>query len=183
MALMLKNGGHKPKFHCKPSAGLRHKLSFEESAYIVQYVQKLVQAGIVSPASRGPFLSHPFLVPKQSGPPRLIIDFSHITHKLRVPRLHLPLFSNVLRAVPFPRGLAAIRIDLTHAFYSLPLHPKVRFLTTFLAGGKRFVFNRLPMGLATSPAWLQLTLQQALAPVRRSLFLSWIHIDPHRGLT
>lgn len=177
MATMLRRGGHCPGYRFRPSTGYRHRLSPAESDFVMAYVLRLVEAGTVSPAKRGPYLSHPFLVPKAVGPPRLIIDYSHITQSLRVPRLHLPLFSNVLRSVAFPRGLAAIRFDLKHAFYSVPLHPWARFIITFLAGNRRFVFNRLPMGLATSPAALQHLLQEALAPLRSSVYVSWVHVD------
>ena len=107
----------------------------------------------------------------------MIVDFSHLTSKISVPSLHLPLFTNVLRAVPIPTGLSAIRVDLQHAFYSVPLHPSVRFLTTFLVGKTRYAFNRLPMGLSSSPSCLPFLLQEALAPLRRAVFISWIHVD------
>ena len=48
---------------------------------------------------------------------------------------------------------------------------------TFLAGNRRFVFNRLPMGLATSPAARQHLVQEALAPLRSSVYVSWLHVD------
>lgn len=33
------------------------------------------------------------------------------------------------------------------------------------------------MGLSSSPSCLQFVLQEALAPLRRTVFLSWIHVD------
>lgn len=92
-----------------------------------------------------------------------------ITPLLRTPALHLPQFSDVLRAKPIPCGVLAIRIDLSHAFYSVPLHPASRFLTTFRVSGSRSRFTRLPIGLSTSPSFLQ--------PLRASAFLVWAHID------
>ena len=149
------------------------------------YLNRLLAGGITQPTRHGPYLSYPFFVPKANGTPRWIIDYSHLT--LRTPTLHLPQFSDVLRAKPFPVGLQAVRIDLSHAFYSVPLHPQSRFLTTFRFEGQRFCFTRLPMGLSTSPSFLQHCLVEALAPVKASSFLLWTHTDdiilvdyPHR---
>ena len=64
-----------------------------------------------------------------------------------------------MRFIPCPSNLACAS--------SLP----------FWRGGARFSFNRLPMGLASSPSALQHILQEALAPLRNSVFVSWLHVD------
>lgn len=64
-----------------------------------------------------------------------------------------------------------------YASYAVPLHPRARFLTTFCFNNSRFRFTRVPMGLATSPSFLQHSLLEALSPVRHEAFLLWTHID------
>ncbi len=91
-------------------------------ALLRRHVAALLRAGIIEPARRGAYISYPFLVPKPDGATRFIVDFSHLTPNVLGPTsVHLPLFSNVLRAALVPRGLEAFRIDLRHAFYSVPL--------------------------------------------------------------
>lgn len=142
-----------------------------------KYLRKMLSAGIIESARRGPYVSAPFFVPKLTDEPRLIIDYAHITDSLRVPSLHLPQFSDLLRAKPLPTGMLAIRIDISHAFYAIPLHPKARFLMVFRFRDSRFQFTRLPMGLATSPSFLQHTLLEATVPVREKAHLLWAHVD------
>lgn len=43
--------------------------------------------------------------------------------------------------------------------------------------GQCYAFTRLPMGLATSPFFLQKVLEEALAPIRQHAALSWVHVD------
>lgn len=84
---------------------------------------------------------------------------------------------DILRAHLVPRGLKAVRLDLSHAFYSLPVHNKSKFLTTFIFEGTRYRFNRLPMGLSPSPALLQNTLLEALAAFKSVFDIFWVHVD------
>ena len=50
------------------------------------YLAKLKQAGIIEPSQRGPFVASLFIIPKQDGKARLIVDYSNITPILRPPK-------------------------------------------------------------------------------------------------
>jgi hypothetical protein len=142
------------------------------------HVEALCEAGIVVPAKHSAYISYPFVIPKTNGQTRLIVDYSHLTkHIIEPASVHLPLFANVLRATHVPQGMFAVRIDLTHAFYSLPLHPKSRHLTNFRTSKGLFQFTRLPMGLSVSPRCLQRALQELFAPLFTKMCVSWIHVD------
>lgn len=170
----------------RTSAGRPLKIHEHLQDTMKQYVRNLLDAVIIEPAHRGLFISYPFLIPKGQST-RFIVDFSHLTPHLEVSKLHLPQFSTILRARDIPTGWLAVRIDITAAFYAVPLHPKTRHLTTFKVHNKRYQFTRLPMGLATSPHALQKILEEILQPVWKEAPLSWIHVDdiliaapPHR---
>lgn len=51
------------------------------------------------------------------------------------------------------------------------------YITNFAVGSRRYRFTRLPMGLATSPRFLQATLEEVLAPLRSVASLLWVHVD------
>lgn len=138
---------------------------------------RLLESGVITRSRKSSYLSYPFLIPKENGEIRFIVDYAHLTPFIKTPQLHLPLFANVLRQATLPRGLLAVRIDLKSAFYSLLLHPKSRHITNFKVDGKCYAFTRLPMGLATSPHFQQKVLEEALAPIRDQAALSWVHVD------
>lgn len=46
-----------------------------------------------------------------------------------------------------------------------------------MVDGVCYSFNRLPMGFATSPFFLQRILEEILAPIRSQAVLSWVHVD------
>jgi len=70
----------------------------QERALLETFVEALLEATVIEPARHGPFLSYPFLVPKAGGTARFIVNFSHLTDHLPVPKLHLPLFSTISRS-------------------------------------------------------------------------------------
>lgn len=120
----------------RTSVGRKHVHPPDQAQVIDAFIQALLSAGIIERASRGPFLWHPFLIPKLNGEPRLFIDYSHFTTFLRKLKVSQPLFSDYLRFIPIKCGLSAVRLDLKHAFYSVPILCKSRFITTFIFGSQ-----------------------------------------------
>ena len=178
MAVKLRSGGFRFSYNnLVTSVGRRHILPPDQASVMRAFIDYLLLNNIIERAPRGPFLSFPFLIPKASGAPRLIIDYAHLTPFLNKPKISLPLFSDILRVHPVPRGLKAVRLDLSHAFYSLPVHDRSKFITTFMFDHVRYRFNRLPMGLSPSPALLQSTLMEALAPFKNLFSIFWVHVD------
>lgn len=178
MADKLRAGGFRFSYSgVRSSVGRKHFLSQSHANVMNAFITDMLRNNIIAPAPRGPFLSYPFLIPKANGTPRMIVDYSHLTPFLRKISISLPLFSDILRSHPVPRGLMAVRLDLSHAFYSIPVHHRSRFLTTFMLAGRRYMFNRLPMGLSPSPSLLQSVLLEAFKPIRDLFSLFWVHVD------
>ena len=46
-------------------------------------------------------------------------------------------------------------VDLSSAYYSVGITPECRHITTFACPLGKFIFNKLPMGLSSSPAYFQ----------------------------
>ena len=161
------------------SVGRKHCLSVEEQCVLGHFIQEMLKTGIISQARRNSFLSYPFFVPKNNGEPRLIIDYGHLKPHVRAPYFRLPSFLAFLRRSSLlTAGDWMVRIDLRHAFYSVPLPESFRSFTSFRAGNKTYRFNVLPMGLYISPFILQHILNACLATVREiSGVHTWGHID------
>ncbi len=171
--------GHRPYSSKGASRGRPLPLSVRDADIVDTMVRAMGEAGIVEEAPRSAFISYPFLVPKADGTSRLIVDYSHLTAALNPVKLSLPPLATVLRTVKARRNWVATRIDLSHAFYSVALHPKARHITNFKTRSGLYRFTRLPMGLATSPGILRGILQEHLQPVRKQWpqLLTWFHVD------
>lgn len=53
-------------------------------------------------------------------------------------------------------------LDLASGFHQIPLHPKDREKTAFSVNNGKYQFNRMPMGLKTSPAIFQRVIDDVL---------------------
>jgi hypothetical protein len=100
----------------------------------------------------------------------------------QLPRLRmcLPAFTKHLLATIFPaqEPLYAVTLDVKHAFYQVAVHHSSQHLTRFQfwRGGPHFIMNRLPMGLASSPAVIQSLLTSILRNFSWQPLFSWLHL-------
>ena len=95
---LLKGTSPALQLRCKTSCGRPHKLSEEQGAWITGCINRLLEAGIVKKARRGPFILNPFVIAKADGTPSLIIDYSHPRGKYSKPFLYLPAVIPMLRS-------------------------------------------------------------------------------------
>jgi hypothetical protein len=157
------------------SAGPKHYVDSASAACIDHFITALLSAGLITPCKRGSFVSYPFLVPKANGEPRMIVDFGHLRGLYQKPPMHLPAFSHVLKAkAPILRYDWLVRLDLSNAFYSVPLPKQFKTMSAFRVKTKTYQWNVLPMGLYVSPAILQSVVQSVLEDID---CFHWTHVD------
>ena len=65
-------------------------------------------------------------------------------------------------------------LDCSDAFYRLPLHTDSRQVTAFQAGSQQYVFNRVPMGLATSAGILCKVMRKILGDYLGKFVLNYM---------
>ena len=95
------------------------------------------------------FYSVLFLRPKPSGEMRPIIDLK-ILNRLIVNKSFRMESARSIQAALQP-GQFAISIDLTDAYFHIPIHPSFRKYLRFAVLGKVYQFLALPFGLAIAP--------------------------------
>ena len=142
------------------------------------YLAELKQAGIIEPSRRGPFVASLFIIPKQDGKARLIVDYSNITPILRPPKFYLPSIYQLLHKKHFPfSNPFYIKIDLKNAFYNIAIHEKSRYITTFWYAGKYYRFKYLPFGLSIAPFFCQILTNYITKYFSDRKVFSWVHLD------
>lgn len=95
------------------------------------------------------FYSRLFLVPKKDGSLRPIIDLSALNSFLEVPSFKMETVSSIRLSIQ--PGDWAVSLDLSDAYFHVPIHPSSRKYLRFCADNQVFQFRALPFGLATAP--------------------------------
>ena len=117
-----------------------------------EHVQELLDKGAVEEVwdqhSKG-FYSHMFLVPKKNGKLRPIINLRQLNSHLVCPSFKMETSSSVATAVQ--PGDWATSIDLTDAYFHVPIALWFRKYLRIVVGGKIYQYKALPFGLSTSP--------------------------------
>ena len=103
---------------------------------------------VIHPRSPG-FFSRLFLVPKKGDSWRPVIDLSILN--LFVPKEHFKMetFSSVKAAIR--QGDWTVSLDLSDAYFHIPIHPASRKYLRFSDGLQTYQFKGLPLGLSSAP--------------------------------
>lgn len=147
----------------KPFKIKPYKLSFDEQAAAVAYIQQLLKEGQIQP-SKSPFSSPAFLKPKPNQPGlwRLLIDFRKLNTMTRAWSMPLPYMSDLQQKIARFQYFATM--DVTSGFYNVPVKPEHRQYTAFnLRNIGLFEWLVMPMGLKNAPATFT-RLQQIVFP-------------------
>ena len=121
-----------------------------------------------------------FLVPK-SGPRtpddtyRLIVDLRGPNRALQTPKFRIQDLYTI-RYLLF-QGWYATSVDITKAYYHVPLAPSLQRVCAFAVGHRRFQCRALPFGISPAPYILTQLMSAALAPLRRTGVVVVVYLD------
>ena len=115
-----------------------------------QEFQDLLRKQAIEQAPQTPgFYSRLFVVQKDSGAWRPIIDLSTLNTYIASQRFHMETPQSVLRSIR--QGDWMISLDLQDAYLQVPIHPESRRYLHFTVGGVSYQFRVLCFGLTTAP--------------------------------
>lgn len=120
---------------------------------VTEELNHLQAAGIIERIDASAWVSPIVVTQKKSGKIRMCVDLREPNKAVIVDAFPLPhmdeLLSNLKGATFFST------IDLTSAYYQMPLHENSRDLTAFITHDGLFRFCRVPYGLASAPSAFQ----------------------------
>ena len=115
-----------------------------------QKFQDLLRKQAIEQVPQTPgFYSRLFVVQKDSGTWRPIIDLSTLNTYIASQRFHMETPQSVLRSIR--QGDWIISLDLQDAYLQVPIHPESRRYLRFTMGGVSYQFRVLCFGLTTAP--------------------------------
>jgi len=150
--------GYRIQFRDRPPTSL-HPICPSDSHHlkniiIQEQIDSLLSKGALEevPQPVGPgFYSRLFVVPKPNGTWRPIIDLKRLNDFVLIPRFKMESLHTVWAAL-IPGNLT-FSIDLSDAYFHVPMHPSSRKYLRIFFQGKVYQFKALPFGLSTSP-WI-----------------------------
>ena len=146
--------------------------------YLLQALNSLLEKGAVERVTNihSPgFYSRLFLVPKKDGAWRPIIDLSKLNQFLTKESFKMETPSSIRTSVlPNHWGVS---LDLTDAYFHIPIHPTSRKLLRFCVGNQVFQFKALPFGLSLAPLVFVKVMRKVAAFLRLNGVMLLIYFD------
>uniref|UniRef100_A0AAV2LLV6 ribonuclease H n=1 Tax=Knipowitschia caucasica TaxID=637954 RepID=A0AAV2LLV6_KNICA len=125
-------------------------------------------------ATRGLYSPY-FLVPKKSGGVRPILDLRVLNECISKRQFRMLSTKQLLECVR--QGDWMSSIDLTDAYFHVPIVPEHRRFLRFAVGERNYEYCRLPFGYALAPRTFSKCVEAALEPLRRAGVRILTYID------
>lgn len=148
-----------------------------EKQEIRNSISALLRKGAIARCqpSEGQFISRIFLVPKQSGGSRLVLNLKEFNLFVKTDHFKLEDHKTVIRLLSKDCFMASI--DLTDAYYLIPICKEDRIYLRFFFEGVLFEFLCLPFGLCSAPYLFTKILKPLFAKLRSEGFVSVVYLD------
>ncbi|UYV78615.1 K02A2.6-like [Cordylochernes scorpioides] len=136
-----------------------YRIPYSDYPEIKYQKEKMLENEIIEP-SNSPYAAPVTLVRKGDGSKRFCVDFRKLNELMTVDNYPIPLIETVLDQLSNSKYFSTI--DITSAFWQIPIHPESRPLLSFVTHLGQYHFNRLPFGLKLSPQIFERQLNQLI---------------------
>ena len=150
--LQIISQGYAIPFVCKPPLSTTPISLVSRHPQLQQAIQALLDKRAVERVSNlnSPgFYSRLFLVPKKNGQWRPVIDLSALNSFVERQPFKMETLASIKASIQ--PGHWGISMDLSDAYFHVPIHPSSRKFLRFCFKDQVFQFRALPFGLATAP--------------------------------
>ena len=151
----------KAKLHLKPDVQPKflraRNLPFALREKVESELERLVEAGVITPVQHAEWATPIVPVMKQNGTVRICGDYkTAINQSTNTESYPLPRIDGLLSSLA--GGKAFTKMDLAQAYMQVPLEDESKSLTTMNAHKGLYQYNRLPFGISSAPAIFQPTM-------------------------
>jgi len=134
-------------------------------------MNELLEQGVVR-LSKSPYASTAFLIPKNSGGFRFVVDYMKVNTKVVFDSYPMP---SVEQAFEHFAGAALFSVlELNSAYFQIPLNPRIRRVTAFCTSFGFIEFNRLHMGISVGSQVLSRVVDEVFADLKGRFVFNYI---------
>lgn len=139
-----------------------YRLSPEKQRILTEQVDDMLRLDVVEPCESA-WLSPVLIVTKKNGQPRFCLDSRKLNSVTKRDAYSLPYISEILDNLRDAKFLSSI--DLSKAFWQIPIAPEDRDKTAFYVPGRgMFRFKTTAFGLTNAPATQQRLVDKLFGP-------------------
>ena len=136
-----------------------------------QLMNELLEQGVVRP-SKSPYASPAFLIPKNSGGFRFVVDYRKVNTKVVFDSY--PMLSVEQAFEQFAGAAIFSVLDLNSLYFQIPLNPHSRRVTAFCTSFGFIEFNRLHMGISVGSQVLSRVVDEVFADLKGRFVFSYL---------
>ena len=122
--------------------------------------------------SKSPYASPAFLIPKNSGGFRFVVDYMKVNAKIVFDSYPMPTVEQAFEQ--FPGAVIFSVLDLNSAYFQIQLNSHSRRVTAFCTPFGLFEFNRLPMGIGVGSQGLSRVIDELFADLKGRFVFSFL---------
>ncbi|XP_058510228.1 protein NYNRIN-like [Solea solea] len=157
-----------PKSDYRPKR-VQYPLRPEAVEGIKPVFKSLLEAGVIIPCDNSPVCTPIFPVQKAREPPtlpewRFVQDLKAVNAAVHARTPSVPNPYTLLSQVPSSAKWFSV-VDLSNAFFSVPVHKDSQYWFAFQFNGKGYTFTRLCQGFTESPTIYNRALCESLSPL------------------
>ena len=131
--------------------------------FVRKHITDMLRGKVIKPVKDSPYGFPLVIVPKPDGEFRICIDFRAINKVTIVQQGPIPLLQDMIAGVRDKRYMSSL--DLTKAYWQLPMSPEDCEKCTFMCEEGTFMFLRVPFGLTGAVAHYQAVLRETIASI------------------
>ena len=132
--------------------------------YLKEHIEKMIRGNVIKAVNDSPYGFPLVIVPKPDGEFRICVDYREINKVTVVNQGPIPLLQDMISGVKGKPYMASL--DLTKAYWQLPMNTEDAEKTTFICEEGTFMFLRVPFGLAGAVAHYQGALREVLSSIK-----------------
>ena len=138
----------------------------EKISALSEEISKHLLTGAITKTSSNPnqILSRVFIVKKSNGKNRMILDLSKINEQIIKVSFRMETIEDIMSILEYNDYMASI--DLSDAFFSVPIHESFKKFLCFEFNKQTYHFNVLPFGMTSSPRIFSKVLKPVITHLR-----------------